>query len=88
MEKRRRAERSGQYESPAYRKVQKRLAANALKLREQRGWSQEEAAHQCDMSTRLFQYVEHASANVTLTTVARLCEGFGVDVQQLFAPRA
>jgi len=84
--RKRRAARAGQYERPAYRELQKRLAKNTRRLREAMAWSQEEAAHRSDMATRLFQRVESANVNLTLTTIARLCEGFEVDVCQLFAP--
>lgn len=86
--RRRRAERAAQYKSPAYRRIQRRLAASARYYRNQKGWNQEEAAHRCEMSTRLYQHVEHGSANVTLTTLARLCDGFGLDIQQLFESRS
>ncbi|OJT19342.1 hypothetical protein BO221_37125 [Archangium sp. Cb G35] len=63
------------------------MAAAVRRLREEKGWTQEEAAHRCQMTTRLLQRVEGEDVNLTLTTLARLCEGLGVDVAQLFQSR-
>ncbi|MCY1075182.1 helix-turn-helix domain-containing protein [Archangium lansingense] len=83
----RRPERAEQYESAAYRDLQARLAASVRHLREVKGWTQEEAAHRCGMTTRLFQRVEGEDVNLTFTTLARLCDGFEVDVVQVLKPR-
>jgi transcriptional regulator with XRE-family HTH domain len=83
----RRPERAEQYKTPAYRDLQARLAAAVRRLREEKGWTQEEAAHRCGMTTRLFQRVEGEDVNLTFTSLARLCEGLEVDVVQLFKPR-
>ncbi|MBK7859657.1 MAG: helix-turn-helix transcriptional regulator [Archangiaceae bacterium] len=83
--RRRRADRLPLYEEPTYRELQRRLAGNARRLRAERELNQEEAAHQCEMSTRLYQRAETAGANLTLTTLARICHGFHVDVSELFA---
>ncbi len=81
------AERSEHYETPQYKEILARIAANTRRLREAAGWSQEEAAHQCgEMSTRLYQLVEVGSTNVTAATLGRLCRGFSVDVVALLAP--
>ena len=85
--RRRRKERVEQYESPSYQALQGRLARNVRRLRYEKDWSQEEAAHQSAMSTRLFQRVEGREVNLTLTTLARLCDGFGVDAVELLRPR-
>jgi transcriptional regulator with XRE-family HTH domain len=85
-QRRRRPERAEQYESDAYRELQARLAAAVRRLREEKGWTQEEAAHRCAMTTRMLQRVEGQEVNFTLTSLARLCEGFEVDVVQFFRP--
>lgn len=81
--RRRKTERAVQYENRTYRQLLRRLARATKGLRKKRGWTQEEAAHQCGMSTRLYQQVESEETNATLTTLARLAEGFEVDVLQL-----
>ena len=86
--RRRRTERADQYESPIYKALQARLSRNAVTLRAKRQWSQEEAAHRSGMATRVYQRVEGRDVNLTLTTLARLCDGFGVDVVELLKGRA
>lgn len=82
--RRQRAERARQYSSVSYRQVISRLALNVRRLRTLARLTQEEAAFRGDMSTQLFQRVEAGSANVTATTIARLCDALGVDVGRLF----
>jgi len=82
----RRPERASQYQSATFRDLQGRLAANVRALREQRHWTQEEAAHRTKMATQLFQRIEAATVNLTFATLARLAHGFGEDVLQLLAP--
>ena len=83
----RRKERAAQYESAAFEEIQGRIAAAVKKQRKRQALSQEEAAHRCGMSTRLLQMVEAGSSNLTLTTIARLCEGLEVDVLDLVRRR-
>ena len=85
-ERRRRPERAEQYKSVAYQELRARLAAAVRHLRTEKGWTQEEAAHRCGMTTRLLQRVEGSEVNLTLTTLARLCEGFKVDAAQPLKP--
>lgn len=80
---RRKPGRAQQYRSRAYKELVARLATNIRRLREAHEWSQEEAAHRCKMATRLFQKAEAGEINMTLTTLARLCEGFEVDIVDL-----
>jgi transcriptional regulator with XRE-family HTH domain len=78
----------GLYARPTYVDLLARLAANTRRLREAKGWTQAEAAEHCEMATYVLQTVEGGRANFTGTVVARLCDGFEVDVRELFVPAA
>ncbi len=86
--RRRRPDRADQYTSERYRQLQLALAENIRRLRYARGWTQEDAARRCLMTPRLLQRVEAATLNATMTTLARLCEGFGVDAKVLLSAPA
>jgi len=86
--RRRRVERASQYESDAYRDLVARFAANLRRAREGRGWTQEQAAEHCEMVMQQFQRTEAGEMNVTFTTLARICVGFGIDVREFFLPAA
>lgn len=80
-------DRAPQYTSPRYTEILARLAANVRRAREERGWTQEDTAARCGgMSTYLYQLVETGTTNPTATTLARLCDGFDLDVVALLAP--
>jgi transcriptional regulator with XRE-family HTH domain len=85
-DRRRKVDRAMLYDSPVFKDLQRRLAANVRRLRAAKRWTQEDAAHACGMPVRLLQGVEAGKDNVTLVTLARLVDGFGGDVQRLFAP--
>jgi transcriptional regulator with XRE-family HTH domain len=63
--------------------IQHRLAANVRRLREARDWTQEETAWRSRLAVRMYQSLEAGTANPTLATVARLCAGFAVDIEDL-----
>lgn len=71
---------------PAYRSALTRVATNLRRLRLARGWTQEEAARRCgDMAAQYLQLIEREGVNVTVSTLSRLAQGFGVDIADLLA---
>lgn len=62
-----------------------RVATTLRRLRAVRGWTQEQAAEQCGMATQYLQLVEREGVNVTVSTLARFADGFGVDIAELLA---
>ena len=82
--RKRRVDRIDQYESPVYQELQQRLAAGLKRIRAENDWTQERAAQECGMSTRLYQRCEAGDSNVTLTTLARICSGFQIDPADLW----
>lgn len=85
MARQRKKARNHQYESETYIEIQERIAVNCLRLRKSEDWTQEDAAHELGLSTRLLQRAELGDSNLTLTTIARICEGYEVDITELVA---
>ena len=83
--RRRRTARLPHYESAAYRSLIARFTSNLRRLRVVKGWTQEQAGEHCGMFMQQYQRTESGSVNLTFTTLARISEGFGVDVADLFA---
>ncbi len=74
------------YSRPSYLDLIARLAANTRRLRAEREWTQAEAAEHCEMATFVYQTVEAGRENFSGTLIARLVDGFGVDVRELLSP--
>lgn len=81
----RKTSRASLYDGESYRQLLASLAVNLRRLREQRGWTQEQAAERCDLSLIQYARVETRKTNVTFVTLARLADGFGVPPAQLLA---
>lgn len=83
MERRRRAQRLPLYEGKTFKRVVRALAKNLKRLREERGWTQEQASEACGLGVRALQALELGERNVTLVTLAQVADGFGVTVATL-----
>lgn len=75
------------FEAPEYLALQERLRENLRRIRQERGWTQAEAAKRCGrMSYQHFAQLESGRTNVTLVTLCRIAGGLGVDVVELLGP--
>jgi transcriptional regulator with XRE-family HTH domain len=70
--------------TPQYDRARKRLAQTVRRRREDLGLSQEAAAHAIHIATRHYQKLEAGSLNITLRTLTRVAEAFGVAIKDLF----
>lgn len=62
------------------------VGENCKRLRAERDWTQKQTAVRSGVALYLYQRVESGRCNVTLSTLARLCEGFSVDLPEFVAP--
>lgn len=63
----------------------RRLAARIRAERNARGWTQERTAEHCDLVIRHYQKLESGkvNVNVTLRTLEKLGDAFGIDAGEL-----
>ncbi|HEY3315291.1 MAG TPA: helix-turn-helix transcriptional regulator [Bacillota bacterium] len=63
------------------------LALNVRRIRLLRGFTQEAAAARAGIAVRHYQKIEAGEVNVTLDTLARVAQGLGTEVVELFSPQ-
>jgi transcriptional regulator with XRE-family HTH domain len=64
--------------------VQRLLAANVRRLRNNLQWTQEQAAEASEIAVRHFQKIEGGEVNVTVATLVQVAKAFRVPVKALF----
>ncbi|MGQ3194347.1 MAG: helix-turn-helix transcriptional regulator [Hydrogenophaga sp.] len=64
------------------------LALNMIRLRAERGWSQEDLAHEAGLHRTFIGHVERQARNISLDNVERIAHVFGLQAHQLLAPVA
>lgn len=62
------------------------MARTLRRLRAERGWSQEEMAHQAGLHRTYVSGLERGVRNPTLTVLARLAKALGVSPSALLEP--
>lgn len=62
------------------------LAANMIRLRRERGWSQEALAFECGLHRTFVAHCERQVRNISLDNLERLAAAFGVPVHTLLLP--
>lgn len=63
--------------------IRDRLRFNMRRLRQQKGWSQEEFAHQAGLHRTYISDLERGARNPTITVVDKLAVALGVPVGAL-----
>ncbi|MFL4968349.1 MAG: helix-turn-helix domain-containing protein [Xanthobacteraceae bacterium] len=70
--------------SPALLRI---LSANIVRLRDAKGWSQEELADEAGLHRTFVGSVERGERNVTISTLEAFAEAFNVSVIELLTKR-
>ena len=68
-------------------KLLKAVAQQVVRLRRDRGWTQEQLAERADVSSRYLQRIERGRENLTLTTLAKIADALRIRVAELFATK-
>ena len=63
--------------------IRQRLAANLRKFRLEKGWCQEEFAHQADVHRTYISDLERAARNPSIDVIGRLATTLGVKAGEL-----
>jgi len=63
--------------------IRERLAANIVKLRKEKGWSQEELADRAGLHRTYVSGVERCVRNPTITVVEKFANALEVELDQL-----
>jgi transcriptional regulator with XRE-family HTH domain len=58
--------------------IRARLGRNLRRLRQQKGWSQEDFAHEADIHRTYISDLERGARNPTITVVEKLAKTLGV----------
>lgn len=58
------------------------ISHNLLRLRKERGMSQEEVAFLCKMSVRTYGKIERGDANFEIDTLDKILKGFGISLKE------
>lgn len=59
------------------------LAVNMVRLRQERSWSQEALAFECDLHRTFIAHVERQVRNVSLDNIEKIADALGVSVSEL-----
>jgi len=62
------------------------LALNLIRLRAERGWSQEALALEVGLHRTFVAHVERRARNISLDNIERLAAVFGLQAHELLAP--
>jgi len=63
------------------------LAANIVRLRTARGWSQEMLAFECELHRTFIAHVERQVRNISLDNIEKIAKALSVEVYCLLQPQ-
>lgn len=69
----------------SHRSARDLLAANLKRLRAERGWSQEQLAHEAGLHRTFIAHVERKMRNISIDNIERLAVALGVSPSLLLA---
>ena len=65
-------------------KSSRQLGLRIKELREQRGWTQRECGTYLNLHHTFIAAIESGRKNVTLATIDKIADGFGITLEELF----